>query len=78
MSEHIVDTTDYYLGDKVDLKAIYGPRLREEIIRCLDCEFYVDDPDPIDPGWPKMCEDTGRDMLEPDGFCSWAERRTDG
>ena len=47
----------------------------EEIVRCRDCMYYQQDPDPIDPGWPMMCADSGRDMLEPDGFCAWAERR---
>ena len=45
-----------------------------EIVRCRDCRHYVRDPEPIDPGWPMMCEDTGRDMVEPDGFCAWGER----
>lgn len=48
---------------------------REEIVRCRDCVHYEVDPQPIDPGWPMMCADSGRDMLEPDGFCAWAERR---
>lgn len=47
----------------------------EEIVRCRDCRHYVRDPEPIDPGWPMMCEDTGRDMVEPDGFCAWALRK---
>lgn len=47
----------------------------EEIVRCRDCIYYVQDPDPIDPGWPMMCERTGDDMVEPYGFCSWGERR---
>jgi len=47
----------------------------EEIVRCRDCIYYKLDPDPIDPGWPMMCERTGDDMIEPDGFCSWGERR---
>ena len=49
--------------------------VREEIVRCKDCKHCVADPEPIDPGWPMMCEETGRDMLEPEGFCAWGERR---
>ena len=49
--------------------------VREEIVRCRDCKFYIEDTEPIDPGWPMMCADSGRDMLEPDGFCAWGERR---
>lgn len=51
---------------------------REEVVRCRDCVHYVEDPEPIDPGWPMMCADSGRDMLEPDGFCAWGVRRADG
>ena len=32
---------------------------------------------PIDPDWPMMCYESGRDMLEPLGWCAWAERRED-
>ena len=46
----------------------------EEIVRCCDCKFYAKDPDPIDPGWPMMCERTGSDMVEPYGYCAWGER----
>ena len=47
------------------------------VVRCRDCVHYVADPEPIDPGWPMMCDESGRDMLEPDGFCAWGERRAD-
>ena len=42
-------------------------------IPCYKCEHYVVDPDPIDPGWPMMCDETGRDMVEPYGTCIWAD-----
>lgn len=45
------------------------------VVRCRDCVHYVADPEPIDPGWPMMCDESGRDMLEPDGFCAWASKR---
>ncbi len=48
---------------------------REEITRCRDCIYYAKDPNPIDPGWPMMCELTGMDMVSPNCFCCWAERR---
>lgn len=48
---------------------------REEVVRCRDCIYYAQDSDPIDPGWPMMCERTGDDMVEPYGFCSWGERK---
>ena len=47
----------------------------EEIVRCRDCIYYVQDLDPVDPGWPMMCERTGDDMVEPYGFCAWGERK---
>ena len=51
--------------------------VREQIVRCKDCVSYERDHDPIDPGWPMRCADCGRDMLDPDGFCAWGERRED-
>lgn len=65
MSEHIYGTDDH------EGHWLTG----EEIVRCRDCKHYVRDPEPIDPGWPMMCDDTGRDMVEPDGFCAWALRK---
>lgn len=56
-------------------KLIREERRREEIVRCRDCIYYAQDPDPIDPGWPMMCERTGDDMVEPYGFCAWGERK---
>lgn len=44
-------------------------------VRCRDCEYYQEDPDPIDPGWPMMCGLLGQDMVEPYGFCAWGCRR---
>lgn len=49
----------------------------EEIVRCRDCIYYTKDPDPIDPGWPMMCERTGDGMVEPYGFCAWACRKSE-
>lgn len=46
-----------------------------DVTACRDCRFYVKDPDPNDPGWPMMCEETGRDMVEPYGGCVWGEPR---
>ena len=65
---------DYFASDATDH---YGT-LHEEIVRCRDCVYYKPDPYPIDPGWPMYCEDTGRDMIEPDGYCAWGERKEGG
>ena len=48
------------------------------IVRCRDCIYYAEDPEPIDPGWPMMFERTGDDMVEPYGYCAWAVKRTEG
>lgn len=64
MSEFIVDMYCESSGVKC-----------EPVVRCCDCTYYEKDPEPIDPGWPMMCERTGADMVEPDGFCAWGERR---
>ena len=47
----------------------------EQIVRCRDCVYYKLDPNPIDPGWPMWCEGSGRDMVSPNSFCSWGERK---
>lgn len=81
MSEYIFDVPDsnqpiagdtsLYYPDERDEPMI----VREEIVRCRDCIHYEPDPNPIDPGWPMWCEDTGRDLVQPDGFCAWGELR---
>ncbi len=68
MSEYICNT-----DDKCSMCEMY--KTAEPIIRCRDCKYYVKDPYPIDPGWPMMCKQLGRDMLEPYGFCAWASRK---
>lgn len=48
----------------------------EEIVRCRDCASYV-------PAW-NGCTEFGDEscgeyaVVEPDGFCAWGERRSDG
>lgn len=84
MSEYIITdkqlqtATEAYLEHELSRPItevfVSGDKL-PEIVRCRDCIYYKPDPDPIDPGWPMMCERTGDDMVEPDGFCAWGERR---
>lgn len=50
----------------------------DQIVRCRDCIYYVEDYDPIDPGWPMMCERTGDDMIPPYCFCAWGQRKEGG
>lgn len=40
--------------------------IREEIVRCRDCKHY---------GLGRRCGWSKR-FVTPDGFCAWAERRT--
>lgn len=70
MSDYIVtcdDETASWVGNDVDSM--------KRLVRCRDCEYYERDANPIDPGWPMICERTGDDMVPPDGFCAWGERR---
>ena len=50
----------------------------EEIVRCRDCKhFEVDQSDhEYRSGW--WCKRWDTDMVKPDGFCAWGERRDDG
>lgn len=49
----------------------------EEIVRCRDCvRFAVDHSDhDYRSGW--WCHRWNTDMVEPDGFCAWGERKVD-
>lgn len=68
--------SEYIIAHCVDIvSGVRYDERHEEIVRCRDCIYYVQDPDPIDPGWPMMCERTGDDMVEPYGFCAWGERK---
>lgn len=76
--EYIVDFGDKssaFVGLAMAESIAHGATIHEPIVRCADCLYYEKDPDPIDPGYPMRCADNGRDILEPDGFCAWAERR---
>jgi len=78
MSEYIVEMPKEpakVVRDGWNVRIEWQYKQREEIVRCRDCIYYKQDPDPIDPGWPMMCERTGDDMVEPYGYCAWGERR---
>lgn len=74
MAEYIIKAADWAIDHNGE--SLY--KGCEKIVRCRDCKHYVEDPNPIDPGWPMMCADSGRDMIEPYGFCAWGERKEDG
>ena len=48
--------------------------VREQVVRCRDCErFHVDNSDhDYRSGW--WCERWDTDRVEPDGFCAWGRR----
>ena len=72
MSEYIVCVDDleesYYKYTDIKPETVFGHRLREEIVRCRDCEYYND--------YLGSCM---RRLYPygatPDGFCAWGERR---
>ena len=42
-----------------------------ELIRCKDCEYFV-----LASGH-RRCDLRCKEMVEPEGFCSWAQKRED-
>ncbi len=56
-------------------KPLYSMYLTdEEIVRCRDCIYWIDEDYCINPKWRigRTCE---RPCTEPNGFCAWAERK---
>ena len=72
MSEHIIETEMF--GDTAFV-TIPPKEPKEEIVRCRDCAcFSVDDSDhDYRTGW--WCKRWYTDMVMPDGFCAWGERK---
>lgn len=56
-----------------------GERQRDavEVVRCRDCERFAVDQSDHDyrTGW--WCKRWYTDMVKPDGFCAWGEKRED-
>lgn len=46
----------------------------EEVIRCRDCAYWIDEDYCTNPKW-RVGRTYERPCTEPDGFCAWAERR---
>ena len=73
MSEYIVDfgTSTYKSSDGL----VYAPvkQLREEIVRCRDCVYSIND---RECSRPDEVYDEHWFAIEPDGFCAWGERRS--
>ena len=53
--------------------------VREEIVRCRDCKHYSDHEWVLVTDVSDVCHFFGDGVkVEPDGFCKWGVRRTDG
>lgn len=70
MTEHICELT------AIDSET-WETTIGVEVVRCRDCErFAVDQSDhEYRSGW--WCKRWDTDMVKPDGFCAWGERRKD-
>jgi hypothetical protein len=76
-------------GEKVEYVVIYhvedgylvGDRLKERVTRCRDCRFYSEremrDFNTQKPIGTDCCCERNEHVVDadPDGFCSWAERK---
>ena len=69
MSEHIIEV------EYDTLNGTFTQMRHEEIVRCRDCKrFSLDNSDhDYRSGW--WCHRWDTDMVKPDGFCAWGERR---
>ena len=47
----------------------------QQVVRCRDCKRFAQDDSDHDyrSGW--WCKRWDTDMVKPDGFCAWGERR---
>ena len=76
MNEYIIDWDENLVIDTFSKNS-----LREEIVRCRDCVFFIADVETVDEHGEQiatgnLCEWTEL-WVEPCGFCSWAERRNE-
>ena len=86
MSEYIITekqlktATEAYMEREIPLPItevfVSGDKL-PEIVRCRDCKrFSLDNSDhDYRSGW--WCHRWNTDMVNPDGFCAWGERRAE-
>lgn len=72
MSEYIIEIPDEYFASYDTERDMYYPDERDSampitpIVRCRDCRKCV-------VGWCLRF----RDIVKPDGFCSWGERKSE-
>ena len=81
MTEYVMDYDGWAegmpIGAYFKVRDAMHERKRERIVRCRDCAcFSVDDSDhDYRTGW--WCKRWYTDMVKPDGFCAWGEKRED-
>ena len=79
MSEYVMDYSGWAEGipavEYLKVCDAMHARKREEIVRCKNCKrFSLDNSDhDYRSGW--WCYRWNTDMVNPDGFCAWGERR---
>lgn len=77
MWRDVQEKIDRFFAERMEEEAVR--QLREigfeRVVRCRDCKrFSLDDSDhDYRSGW--WCHRWNTDMVKPDGFCSWGERR---
>ena len=65
--------SEYVVEEPSDSSASW--RVRESIVRCRDCKRFAVDQSEHEyrSGW--WCHRWNTDMVKPDGYCAWGERR---
>lgn len=74
MSEYIIDMSSSSHQSESGLLCADVSQLREEIVRCRDCERCVIY-DTWNPEGTAFNCNRWRQDVEPDGFCAWGERK---
>lgn len=49
--------------------------VREEIVRCMDCKYYIEDSESCTWFHTLPFGDEVEVMTHPNGFCAWGERK---
>lgn len=80
MSEYIVDVGDadelHFAAFQKRAEFCFGYPVREEIVRCRDCKFYIlDEFDEAECHQFTDYYDQPVHWPESDGFCAWGKRR---
>lgn len=92
MSEYVIDMGNSIYQSQSGLVCADVSQLKEEIVRCRDCKYghkviwprrsetppeYLDCSGPLTTGWDYYNDEPQDNPVKPDGFCAWAERRSE-